>query len=245
MSTTPESRHRIAPTASIVLVMAMVLLSLVTTGPARAAGDPAASLRAHINAERSARGLAPLASASDLRAVALDHSRDMATSEHLHHNPSLGSDVRNWKVVAENVGVGPDADQLHREFMNSSSHATNILDGRITQVGVGVVQADGMLWVTQVFRQPMSAPAPEPESASTPSATPTPSAPPGPTTTSASRPVPEPQVGTAAATVTRVAPVPATVGVAAPEPTTIAPAPTPTGIEGLVASVLAWVAGRV
>lgn len=232
--------HRITLTASAVLVMALVLLSFAATGPARAAGDPAATLRAHLNAERDARGLAPLASASDLREVALDHSRDMATTGSLHHNPDLGSDVRNWKVVAENVGVGPDADGLHREFMDSPTHAANILDGRVTQVGVGVVQADGMLWVTQVFREPMSAPEParEQESASTP----LPPAPPEPATaaTSSPAPEPEPRVGTAAATVTRVAPAAATVGVAAAEPTTVAPAPTPAGIEGLVASALDW-----
>lgn len=247
MATTTGPRTPISLTATV-LAVALVLLLLATSGPALASGDPAAALRAHVNAERSARGLAPLASAADLRSVALDHSRSMAASGDLHHNPSLGSDVTNWRVVAENVGVGADPDDLHREFMQSSTHAANILDGRVTQVGVGVVRADGLLWVTQVFRQPMGAPAPS----STPTAVDTPAS--DPLSTPAARepagdtppehehePVPDPEIGVAAATATRTAPVPATIQGAAAAPTMAAPAPDPGGITGLLATAVRWV----
>lgn len=249
MATTTGPRTRTTLTATG-LAMALVLL-LVAGGPAQAAGDPAATLQSRLNAERTARGLAPLASAADLRGVALDHSRSMAASGNLHHNPSLGSDVTNWRVVAENVGVGGDADSLHREFMRSSSHAANILDGRVTQVGIGVVQADGLLWVTQVFRQPMSSSAPAPSSAPRPTAAPqpadTPAPDPGPAPAvepTADTPTPEakPEVGVAAATAIRTAPAPATIGDAAAAPTTIAPAPAPSGVRGLLASAARWVA---
>lgn len=249
MATTTGPRTPISLTATV-LAVALVLLLLATSGPALASGDPAAALRAHVNAERSARGLAPLASAADLRSVALDHSRSMAASGDLHHNPSLGSDVTNWRVVAENVGVGADPDDLHREFMQSSTHAANILDGRVTQVGVGVVRADGLLWVTQVFRQPMGAPAADPAPSSTPKPADTPA--PAPVSMSVAREPagdpspehehePEPEVGVAAATVTRAAPVPATIEGAFAAPTTTAPAPDPGGITGLLATAVRWV----
>lgn len=254
MATTTGPRTPTSLTATV-LAMALVLLLLATGGPALASEDPAAALRAHINAERSARGLAPLASAADLRSVALDHSRSMASSGDLHHNPSLGSDVTNWRVVAENVGVGADADDLHREFMQSSTHAANILDGRVTQVGVGVVRADGLLWVTQVFRQPMSAPDPAPSTTPKPADTPAPDpasspAPRGPAGDTPPEhehehepePEPEPEIGVAAATATRTAPVPATIQDAAAAPTTAAPAPDPGGITGLLATAVRWVA---
>lgn len=250
MATTsgPRTRSRLTATA---LVMALVLLVPVTSGPALASGDPAATLHAHVNAERSARGLASLASVADLRTIALEHSRSMAATGNLHHNPSLGSEVTNWRVVAENVGVGPDADGLHRKFMQSSSHAVNILDGRVTQVGIGVVQADGLLWVTQVFRQPMATTS-DPTPSSTPRATgtPRPSETPAadPVTTPPARepaaetaPEPEPEIGVAAASATRAAPVPATIGGAAAEPTMTAPAPAPGGVGGLLTTAVRWV----
>lgn len=50
--------------------------------------------------------------------------------------------------------------------MESSSHRAEILSTRSTQVGVGVVERDGVLWVVQVFREP-SEPAPAARSTTT------------------------------------------------------------------------------
>jgi hypothetical protein len=41
--------------------------------------------------------------------------------------------------------------------MNSAPHRANILDKRFTEVGVGVVVADGTIWVSEVFRRPATA----------------------------------------------------------------------------------------
>ena len=103
-----------------------------------------------------------VATASDLVDVATRHANRMASSGNLHHNPNLGSEVSGWERVTENVGRGPDARQVHEAFMASSTHAANIVDAGVTQVGVGVVWADGTLWVTQVFRRPTRAAAPPP-----------------------------------------------------------------------------------
>jgi hypothetical protein len=81
----------------------------------------------------------------------------MASSGSLYHNPSLTSDVSNWQAVGENVGEGPNVDDIHTAFMNSPEHRANILDHDFTQVGVGVsVDKNGIIWVTEDFRQPMS-----------------------------------------------------------------------------------------
>jgi uncharacterized protein YkwD len=37
--------------------------------------------------------------------------------------------------------------------MNSAPHRANILNSRVGQVGVGVVSAGGLLWITEIFRQ--------------------------------------------------------------------------------------------
>ena len=111
---------------------------------------------ADMNAARQANGLAPYSVAYDLTSVARNHSAQMASSQTLYHNPSLTSQVHNWQAVGENVGEGPTVSDIHNAFMQSPEHRANILDHDFTQVGVGVsVDKNGIIWVTEDFRQPM------------------------------------------------------------------------------------------
>jgi hypothetical protein len=84
----------------------------------------------------------------------------MASGDRIYHNPNLQSQVRNWRIVAENVGRGSDADWVHGAFMASASHRAIILDGRVTELGVGSFRKGGLLYVVEVFRLPKSAAAP-------------------------------------------------------------------------------------
>ena len=177
--------------------LASMLLVAAPPGIAQAAADPGAEsdFVARINGARAAEGLPSLAVAGDLVDAARDHARDMAAQARLHHNPALGSDICCWQRVAENVGVGHSVTSLHTAFMGSSGHRANILDDRVTQVGVGVeVDADGRIWVTQVFRLPAGAaapaPAPEPEPAPAPAPAPDPEPAPRPTAEPAAEPAP-------------------------------------------------------
>lgn len=175
----------------VVLVAATSGLGALTaTAPAGASGDAEARFAALAS---GARGGAPHRVAPDLVEVARRHSARMAARDHLHHNPNLTSEVQSWSAVAENVGVGFDVDSIHRAFMDSPSHRANIVDGRYTEIGVGVVQgADGRLWVTQVFRQPTSAPPPTTAPPTTAAPAPSPTTAPAPPTTTTTAPVPPP-----------------------------------------------------
>jgi hypothetical protein len=139
--------------AGLLAVMAVVALP---SAPAEAAIDSTAEARFFdsINAERAQRGLSRLRVARDLTRVARDHSVRMADRNLLHHNPNLTKDVTGWQRVAENVGRGGSAASLHTALMNSTGHRANILDGRVTEVGVGVEVRGSTVWVTQVFRLP-------------------------------------------------------------------------------------------
>jgi hypothetical protein len=112
---------------------------------------------AKTNAARQSAGMSSYSVAYDLVSIARAHSADMARSQSLYHNPSLTSQVQNWQAVGENVGEGPNVDDIHTAFMNSPDHRANILDHDFTQVGIGVVvDKNGIIWVTEVFREPMS-----------------------------------------------------------------------------------------
>ena len=148
--------------AALLTTLALVLTALVTgaaaAGPAAAATTSAEdSFTAKLNGARASRGIPRLVTRSSLVQVAREQARRMAGSSRLYHNPRLTSDVTNWRWVGENVGYGPTVASVHTAFMNSPAHKANILDRDYTEVGIGVVVANGRVWVAEVFRRPMRA----------------------------------------------------------------------------------------
>ena len=184
-----------------------------------AGADPAASegdFLARINQLRAENGVAPLAHDGQMADVGRRWSGEMARTNELHHNPNLKSEVHNWRIVGENVGVGSDVPTLQRAFENSPRHRENMLNPKYTHAGIGVVEAaDGRVWVTEVFKQ-TSAAAPKAAAAPVAPAPPKPPAPPRVRVTTPPRPkpAPAPVVRTQATAVRTMA-----------VPTTVAPAP--------------------
>jgi Cysteine-rich secretory protein family len=153
-------RRSITRCFAAVLLASAVTTTVASLAPTAAFADGAASMEsqfvAKTNAAREAVGLRPYAVASDLTSVAREHSAQMASRQSLYHNPNLTTDVKNWQAVGENVGEGPTVSDIHNAFMNSPEHKANILDHDFTQVGIGVsVDKNGIIWVTEDFRQPM------------------------------------------------------------------------------------------
>lgn len=194
-----------------------------------------------IGDERAAAGgLAGYVVAADLVEVARRHAEDMQRQQRLHHNPRLGDQVQGWQAVGENVGVGDTVEAIHQKLMESPSHRENILSGRFTEVGVGVVVDGADLWIVQVFRLPRAAepaPAAEPSSSEPPpaqgDASGTGSGSGGTTSPPASSPTPRPTAGASGASggaTVRAAAANAGPGMppstSAPTPPAAAPAPT-------------------
>ena len=201
--------------AAVVLAGA-VTTTVATVAPTAAFADSSASMEsqfvAKMNAARQSAGLRPYSVASDLTSVARQHSAQMASKQSLYHNPNLTSQVQNWQAVGENVGEGPTVSDIHSAFMQSPEHKANILDRDFTQVGVGVtVDKNGIIWVTEDFRQPMRAAS---------SSTPTHHS--APKTTTTTHHTSAPTTGTATHASTPKAVVPPAHAVAHPHPTVAA-----------------------
>jgi uncharacterized protein YkwD len=107
-----------------------------------------------INVSRVAAGLRPLKVSADLTTVANKWAAALAKKGGLAHNPALGSAIKNWTGLAENVGMGQTVTQLHEAFMHSAPHRANILAPIYSQVGVGVVVIDHEIYVVEDFRRP-------------------------------------------------------------------------------------------
>lgn len=113
-----------------------------------------ASMATRTNAARSSAGLAQLQIDDELSKVARRHAGFMARRGRLiHSRPTrLARRVTNWTGLAENVGVGNSLRSLHRTFMASPTHRSNVLWGHGSHVGVGVVRSGGRFWVTVLFQ---------------------------------------------------------------------------------------------
>ncbi len=117
----------------------------------------------HVNEERQAAGLLPLAWDERAAEVAYAHAWDMDVEGFFDHvNPQgLGPEERlaaagfALTLVGENIarGVGtPEA--VVRAWMESPGHEANILTPGFTRAGVGVHTgpADGPWWTLDLFR---------------------------------------------------------------------------------------------
>jgi uncharacterized protein YkwD len=106
-----------------------------------------------LNAERGAAGLPPLSAQLQLRAAALDHSRDMVERRFFDHvNPdgtdahqriaSTGYRVPSGGASGENIAYGEGARSTPAEivagWMASPGHRANILRSRFDEIGIGI-----------------------------------------------------------------------------------------------------------
>jgi len=109
-----------------------------------------------LNQTRAGVGLPPLAWDGGLGSLARGWSATMSTSG-LHHNPDLSGVLSSadpgWGAGGENVGFGPSVNALNVAFDHSPEHYSNIVKPGYTRVGVGVVVANGTIWVTFDFVQ--------------------------------------------------------------------------------------------
>ncbi|HEY8201667.1 MAG TPA: CAP domain-containing protein [Actinomycetota bacterium] len=185
------------------------------------------------NAERVQRGLGAMAVNPDLVVMARRQSQRMADAGTIFHNPNLAAEgPKGWKLLGENVGVGPSCESLHQAFMNSEHHRDNILEPRFNNVGMGVVlSGSSTIYITEQFMQtavapgsvsspPPHEPSPSPKPAVAPSPkpiTPRPSPPRPPQPSRSPSPRPSPQAPPQ--------PSPQAPPVASPSPSASPPAP--------------------
>jgi stress response protein SCP2 len=128
------------------------------------AAGPLAEVVAATNVERARHGLSALTVDARLAAAAQAHSDDMVRRDFFAHANPDGQQVWDravaqgyaYRKVAENIAAGQrSAAEVVRGWMDSPGHRANILDGELTQIGVGHAMGGGYgtTW-TQVFGTP-------------------------------------------------------------------------------------------
>jgi uncharacterized protein YkwD len=81
------------------------------------------------------------------------HSKAMASRNRLFHTGNLYDAVRAYRPSAwgENVGMGGVLYRVRVLWMQSAGHRANILNARYRRIGIGVMKARGLVWVTTIF----------------------------------------------------------------------------------------------
>ena len=119
------------------------------------------------NEARKKEKLQPLKVNAVLTKVARLHSENMAKQEKMAHQldgKGVGDRTTagnyDYRIVRENLGAAegdedtpaPTPKEIHDKWMESKGHRANLLDDRVTEVGIAiVVSKKGTYYYTQVF----------------------------------------------------------------------------------------------
>ena len=118
---------------------------------------------ARINQSRRDDGKGELFLDPALSEIARAHSRRMRDEAFFGHDDPSGAGLVDrlraagvsFSLAGENLalvdGVSDPARSAHEMLMSNPAHRGNILDGRYTEVGIGVAQRGDGYWITQVF----------------------------------------------------------------------------------------------
>ena len=78
-------------------------------------------------------------------------SEHMASEGRLSHSVLREGVPPGWKVLGENVAYAGSVAQAMAALEASPPHRANLLNPAFTSIAIGIVERDGMVWVTEVF----------------------------------------------------------------------------------------------
>jgi len=112
-----------------------------------------------LNRERATQNLGALQWDDALFKAARQHALRMANLNMLEHQLPSEADLEGrlaeagarFSVIAENIAVGASPQIIHGGWMDSAGHRKNILDPRLTSVGIAAVHGPGGLFAVQDF----------------------------------------------------------------------------------------------
>lgn len=141
-----HAAHGQAPTGPVVTQAAQQLLTLA-------------------NQSRANAGVGALRWDDALAAAARDHCLRMAAEGQIAHryggeddlSTRAGKAGAHFDLIEENVAVGPNAAEIHDEWMHSPGHRANLLNGEVNRVGIAVVAVRGVFYATADYARGVQA----------------------------------------------------------------------------------------
>jgi uncharacterized protein YkwD len=116
------------------------------------------ALLAMLNAARASERLGALRRNPQLEVAAMAHAKAMLDAGRVAHNLGDGDPAQRvasrglvLSITGENVARAESLVRAHRALWGSPSHRGNMLLNRFTDVGIGVAEVGGVVWVCEVF----------------------------------------------------------------------------------------------
>jgi hypothetical protein len=111
------------------------------------------------NQARAENGLGQLTWDASLAYAAKAHVELMVKNQILAHQYPGEADLTtragqagaHFQAIAENIAQGPSAEAVAREWMKSAPHRANILDPKMTSLGVAAIENSGTLYAVEDF----------------------------------------------------------------------------------------------
>jgi len=119
-----------------------------------------ASMLQLVNQARAGAGLPPIYAEQQLTDMARSYSNEMLEYDFFSHvSPVSGTlqqrisaqGISGWSLAGENIAKAPSVEVAFEALMNSPSHKENILRSEFNCIGIGVVQGENCLYITQEF----------------------------------------------------------------------------------------------
>ena len=111
----------------------------------------------YVNGSRSRRHIGKLKLRTNARSISRNHSSRMAERGKIWHGHGVSNLVKTRAYVGENVAMGPIrkrskevARDLHRCWMRSPGHKSNILNPGYKEIGIGVKRGKKGYYATQL-----------------------------------------------------------------------------------------------
>jgi len=117
-----------------------------------------------VNYDRKSENLPPLRWSAELAAAARAHVHQLAERNRLSHRfpgePDIAERARaagaHFSMLAENIAEAPSIDELHIGWMKSPPHRANILNPKLTAIGIAVELRDEEYFGVQDFSTAVS-----------------------------------------------------------------------------------------
>ncbi len=139
--------------AAPLVVIALPCASAQDQGPLNLRSE-AEQIFALANQARAQAGMGRLTWDPTLAQAALYHCRRMVQEGPIAHRyggePDLATRAADagarFGVIEENIAIGPSAEGIHNEWMNSPGHRANLLSPDVDRIGVAVIASRGVLY---------------------------------------------------------------------------------------------------
>jgi Cysteine-rich secretory protein family len=105
--------------------------------------------------ERQRRGLQQVSWSYDLIQQAQMQASYMSRVQHIEHRSNLATGIAaGWRIICENVSQNANVGYsgAHTSLMNDQGHRDNILNQRVSRIGVGIDRSGPYYYLCEIFK---------------------------------------------------------------------------------------------